>query len=209
MLSYHKGIIISWNDERGFGFIEPEDKSKNVFVHISVIKQGTRRPKVGDVIHYQLTMDQEGRLRASNAYIENIEYMTVEQHPFPAAQGNDVHYYPAPRNVIKQWTFQQGNHRKESKSSTWIYRFISILGLILIGVYGTDYFSSHHQDDSVEYSTKYSTNSLSQRYTCSGKTRCSQMNSCEEATFYLRNCPGVEIDGDGDGIPCESQWCGN
>jgi hypothetical protein len=33
------------------------------------------------------------------------------------------------------------------------------------------------------------------------------MNSCEEATFYLRNCPGVEIDGDNDGIPCEKQWC--
>jgi len=26
-------------------------------------------------------------------------------------------------------------------------------------------------------------------------------------TFYLRNCPGVEIDGDGDGIPCERPHC--
>ncbi|MDF3883094.1 excalibur calcium-binding domain-containing protein [Cupriavidus basilensis] len=32
---------------------------------------------------------------------------------------------------------------------------------------------------------------------------CSQMTSCEEARFYLRSCPGVKIDGDGDGIPCE------
>lgn len=44
-------------------------------------------------------------------------------------------------------------------------------------------------------------------YICQGKTRCTQMHSCEEATFYLQNCPGVELDGDGDGIPCESQWC--
>lgn len=44
-------------------------------------------------------------------------------------------------------------------------------------------------------------------YQCEGKIYCSQMTSCEEATFYLRNCPNVKIDGDGDGIPCESQWC--
>lgn len=43
---------------------------------------------------------------------------------------------------------------------------------------------------------------------CEGKTRCSQMSSCAEATFYLNNCPGTEMDGDGDGIPCESQHCG-
>jgi excalibur calcium-binding domain-containing protein len=45
-------------------------------------------------------------------------------------------------------------------------------------------------------------------YACKGKTRCPQMESCEEARFYLANCPGVEIDGDGNGIPCEKQWCG-
>jgi hypothetical protein len=47
------------------------------------------------------------------------------------------------------------------------------------------------------------------QFRCEGKTRCSQMTSCEEAKFYLRNCPGTEMDGDGDGIPCESQWCGH
>lgn len=45
-------------------------------------------------------------------------------------------------------------------------------------------------------------------FSCDGRTRCPQMHSCEEATYFLKNCPGVEMDGDGDGIPCESQWCG-
>jgi cold shock CspA family protein len=45
------------------------------------------------------------------------------------------------------------------------------------------------------------------RFACQGKQYCSQMTSCEEATFYLKNCPDVKIDGDGDGIPCEEQWC--
>jgi hypothetical protein len=46
-------------------------------------------------------------------------------------------------------------------------------------------------------------------YSCTGKTSCTQMTSCNEARFYLENCPGVTIDGDGDGIPCEEQWCHN
>jgi hypothetical protein len=44
-------------------------------------------------------------------------------------------------------------------------------------------------------------------FRCDGRTHCSQMASCEEATFFLKNCPGVKMDGDNDGVPCETQWC--
>ena len=44
-------------------------------------------------------------------------------------------------------------------------------------------------------------------YRCDGRTHCSQMRSCEEATFFLHNCPGVKMDGNNDGVPCETQWC--
>ena len=45
-------------------------------------------------------------------------------------------------------------------------------------------------------------------YRCDGRTHCSQMGSCAEATFFLKNCPGVQMDGDGNGVPCEKQFCG-
>ncbi|WP_457668609.1 excalibur calcium-binding domain-containing protein [Thiolapillus sp.] len=44
-------------------------------------------------------------------------------------------------------------------------------------------------------------------YSCDGRVYCSEMNSCEEATFFLNNCPHTKMDGDHDGIPCERQWC--
>ena len=44
-------------------------------------------------------------------------------------------------------------------------------------------------------------------FRCNGKIYCSEMTSCAEATFYLRNCRGTKMDGDNDGIPCERQWC--
>jgi hypothetical protein len=49
--------------------------------------------------------------------------------------------------------------------------------------------------------------SPSQQFKCDGRTHCSQMTSCQEATFFLKNCPGVKMDGNNDGIPCEKQWC--
>ncbi|HMZ10144.1 excalibur calcium-binding domain-containing protein [Plasticicumulans sp.] len=48
---------------------------------------------------------------------------------------------------------------------------------------------------------------LSASFRCDGRTHCSQMTSCAEATFFLRNCPGVKMDGNNDGVPCEQQWC--
>lgn len=47
----------------------------------------------------------------------------------------------------------------------------------------------------------------SRTYSCDGRTHCSQMTSCEEATWFLKNCPGTKMDGNNDGIPCERQWC--
>jgi hypothetical protein len=44
-------------------------------------------------------------------------------------------------------------------------------------------------------------------FKCDGRTYCSQMTSCAEATFFLQNCPGTKMDGNNDGIPCEKQWC--
>ncbi len=42
---------------------------------------------------------------------------------------------------------------------------------------------------------------------CDGRTYCSQMTSCSEAKFFLKNCPNTKMDGNHDGVPCEQQWC--
>jgi len=41
-------------------------------------------------------------------------------------------------------------------------------------------------------------------YKCDGREHCSQMNSRDEAKFFIRNCPNTKMDGDNDGIPCEN-----
>lgn len=43
---------------------------------------------------------------------------------------------------------------------------------------------------------------------CGSKYYCKEMASCEEAMHYLNDCGLSRLDGDGDGVPCES-ICGH
>lgn len=45
------------------------------------------------------------------------------------------------------------------------------------------------------------------QFACDGRTHCSQMTSCAEATYFLQHCPNTQMDGNNDGEPCERQWC--
>ena len=47
----------------------------------------------------------------------------------------------------------------------------------------------------------------SQQFKGDGRTHCSHMTFCAEATYFLENCPNTKMDGNNDGISCERQWC--
>jgi cold shock CspA family protein len=53
-----QGRIIRWNDERGFGFISSKDSSGDVFAHISQFKKGYRRPKVGELVEFEIVLEK-------------------------------------------------------------------------------------------------------------------------------------------------------
>ncbi len=46
--------------------------------------------------------------------------------------------------------------------------------------------------------------SKGEAFTCGSKRYCKEMESCEEARFYLTKCGLNRLDGDKDGAPCES-----
>ena len=66
----HKGLLVRWNEDRGFGFIKPSSDNEEIFIHVSALKHMVRRPVVGDVIHYQLNIDGNSKKKAVNANIE-------------------------------------------------------------------------------------------------------------------------------------------
>lgn len=67
-----KGILKVWKDDKGFGFIKPDNGEKDVFVHIRDFGNIPRKPQVGDAIHYQPMQDSSGRYRAADVSIEGL-----------------------------------------------------------------------------------------------------------------------------------------
>lgn len=69
----YKGVLKTWKDDRGFGFIQPENGDKDIFVHVSSLKGMARRPNRGDVLFYEVAKDAGGKFKAVNARIEGVE----------------------------------------------------------------------------------------------------------------------------------------
>lgn len=63
----YKGRITRWQDERGFGFIDPLAGGDRVFAHIkSFAGRRGRRPVDGETVMYELERDSKGRLQGVN-----------------------------------------------------------------------------------------------------------------------------------------------
>jgi hypothetical protein len=46
---------------------------------------------------------------------------------------------------------------------------------------------------------------IAQSWSCTPRKTCSRIGTCEEAEWYLKNCAwGYKLDGDSDGVPCET-----
>jgi cold shock CspA family protein len=58
------GTLKKWNDDRGFGFITPSQGSNEIFVHISNFPRDGVRPRVNELISFDVEPDKNGKLRA-------------------------------------------------------------------------------------------------------------------------------------------------
>ncbi len=53
-----KGTVKWFDSKKGFGFIEPEDGGKDVFVHISAVERaGLRELRDGQKVSYEIQVD--------------------------------------------------------------------------------------------------------------------------------------------------------
>ena len=62
------GIVKWFNDQKGYGFVQPDDGSKDVFVHISAVEgAGLRSLKEGQKISFEIVTDKRtGKSSAGN-----------------------------------------------------------------------------------------------------------------------------------------------
>lgn len=59
-----QGKVLNWNDDKGFGFVEPNGGGQRAFVHIKSFKYGSKRPINGDVIIYELVKEGNNKFKA-------------------------------------------------------------------------------------------------------------------------------------------------
>ena len=61
------GTVKWFNAQKGYGFIQPEDGSKDVFVHISAVERaGMGNLREGQKVTYDLERGQQGKTSAVN-----------------------------------------------------------------------------------------------------------------------------------------------
>ena len=64
------GTVKWFNATKGFGFIQPDDGSKDVFVHISAVeKAGLRSLNEGQRLSFTNERDRRGRFAAENLQV--------------------------------------------------------------------------------------------------------------------------------------------
>jgi uncharacterized membrane protein YsdA (DUF1294 family)/cold shock CspA family protein len=61
----YQGKVTNWNDDKGFGFVEPNGGGDRAFVHIKSFVRGSRRPVDGDEISYEMVKGSDGRYKAA------------------------------------------------------------------------------------------------------------------------------------------------
>lgn len=119
-----RGKIDQWKDEKGFGFITPDDGSERVFFHISTVKSQARRPQVGDNVNYEVSRDSQNRLKARAVVIEGIATYSNFQNKRKA------------KNI------------EPPKKNVFDYLFIFVLLVSLIA-FGFVFFKSQRIEDAV------------------------------------------------------------
>ena len=181
------GTLRTWNDDRGFGFIAPTQGGREIFVHVSALPRDGTRPTIGETLSYEVGKGKDGKPQAINVYRQAIG---------------------PPQGRRPQTT------ARVQRSRNYLGPFVSVTVALVVGAYAYSRYANRIAAgspaalvSSTQSPSGQSAGTPTLDAGCDGRKYCSQMTSCAEAKFFLKNCPGTEMDGNNDGTPCEQQWC--
>jgi hypothetical protein len=153
----------------------------------------SRKPKVGDTIHFEVATQPDGKTKAINCRIEGVAelkapYQKHNQQPYRIAKSNFA--------------------------SSFLGKVASIALIAALCFYAFNKYNAHSSSqtpiitnaDLATFDEQYPKVVIpksTQNFTCDGRQYCTEMRSREEAVFFIINCPNTKMDGDRDGDPCE------
>lgn len=220
------GIVKTFQHERGFGFIAIEGEKKNLFFHIKDFPHREIMPQIGEKVRFEI-VEAQGKLRAVDIMRLDLKSEAVREAPQSRTLSNFdqqksrlehsradlkvevVRHTPQSRALAN---LDQQSRRREGRpvrsAGNWI-RNIGIIVMVCLAyaVYHKYQVWKNNQPEQIRPVQKIIAEPLPENnFKCDGREHCSQMSSYEEALFFIRHCPNTKMDGDQDGIPCESQF---
>lgn len=193
----YDGSLKKWNAARGFGFIVADEGGHELFAHISAFPRDGQLPTQGERLSFQVEPDRDGKKRAVRVQRAGV---------VPAARTHTANRSPRLSRTVH-------NQRNTGFGS----KLIVLAILASLGWYGYSKYANYGMKNELAPHSAFAPGTPAMRaepalstptgFQCDGRKHCSQMTSCKEAKVFLKNCPGMEMDGNHDGVPCEQQWC--
>lgn len=194
----HQGKLKDWNSTQGRGFIQRDKAGPDISISSSGFRKKPAVLNDGDSIFFQIEVDSDGKLRAVAAY-------KAGQHFAPAPELKKPTLLSLPMQRLLSVLVTLSILAWLGYQSLYLFRAEASLPAVAL-----------QQSSELPNPTVLADNPVwppvlphsDVEFQCEGKRYCSEMRSCEEAKFYLNNCPDVMLDGNKDGVPCERQHCG-
>ena len=172
-------------------------KKRIYFFHIKDFPNKQQLPQIGEKLKFRIVSDNNGKMKAENIIRLDLKVKEIN-------------------SISTHRTSYRSNRKPKEKK----FNFISLLiGLVIFSIFLAillPFLSNIYQRETLKRqvaepanraSSSMNTNTnVTSKYSCDGRVHCSQMKSYDEAVFFINNCPGTKMDGDGDGDPCEGQF---
>jgi cold shock CspA family protein len=187
------GILTSWNEATASGIITPGKGGDDIAVHSAAFPKDGAVPSVGEPLSFEVELGPGGHKRAHRLARPRHASRPAERHAVARSSSAWVTgalLILTASAAVLYASMRQGGERPVPGAQA------------AAAAYVPDPPHEHRSDPVTASRFARSVPS-----SCDGRTHCSQMKSCEEAKYFIDNCPGTKMDGDRDGIPCEKQWC--
>lgn len=203
-----QGTLKKWNADKAYGFISQGQGKPDLFVHISAFQKNGQTPQTGEVLTFDVVQGQDGRWQAVRVLrpgeTTSLKLEPMRRSPQPSSKESSAPNTRQPTRV----------QPRPAKRASRLWRVLPVL-IVIAGIWGYQSLMAPRLASSTgptqnldDWNAVQAQSQGSQpSFQCDGREHCSQMSSCEEAKFFIANCPNTKMDGDNDGRPCEQDLC--
>ena len=228
------GTLKKWNAQRGFGFVVAEQGGQEVFVHVSALPRDGWIPVIGEPLTFEIEVDpKDGRKRAVRVRRPGVPVAAAAASKAKASRAEQVRHQARRAShraadssssfgtrlialllVAALGWYAYGQFTERARGASREAASADAAADLAVPQSVMSPPQPPAVKPQVQPPPARPTPAAARpqiqpqpAFHCDGRQYCSQMTSCREAKLFLKNCPGMKMDGDGDGVPCEEQWC--